>query len=319
MIDTLKRTILLAAALLLVTGCKKHNYSDIPAYLHLDKMDVVDKSGSGAPAGFFTSEIDAVQLIAYWEGDEAETILGTFQLPCTIPVMRNETITRLDVVPVIKQNGIAATRIEYPYFKYVYLTDVPLAADSTTNLGTQDSTGIWVLSTEYKPWRQWSASNTGSSDTLITVMAEEYFEKIQYSILFTSPMDRIVDNADVRTGTGSGMVHVTRDKDAIDFEIDKTIEVNDPTKNLYLEMDYRTDVKLSVGMRSSYRAGGTEDTQSAITLYETNGKWRKIYINLGRLWSQFNYNSTFHVVFSALNSDGVDGYVYLDNVKLLTI
>ena len=303
---------------LVLVACKKdeHKVSE-PAYLHLDRMDVVGRQDNTAIVneGFYTSNIDAVQLIAYWEGDAAETELGTFQLPCTVPVLSCDTITRLNIVPIVKQNGISATRIEYPYYEYITLENVPLKTDSITNLGEKDSTGLYALHTTYRPW---TTNLSSTSDTLVKVLAEEYFEAIQFSISFSDKVDRLTNSDLVRSGTGSGVVNVPDTVSMLEFEIEDEIICNDPTAYLYLEMDYKTDVMMSVGMRSSYRSGGTEDTQSAITLY-ASPEWKKIYINLGRLWAQFNHNANFHVVFAALNSEKTGGKIYLDNVKLLQL
>lgn len=322
----MKKTIILmvGVAATIVCGCKKEETTKVPGYLHLDKVEVVERADAGTPSptGFLTSDIDAVQLVAYWEGDEEETNLGTFQLPCTLPVLRDKTITRLRVTPVVKQNGIAATRIEYPYYEYIRLTDVPLATDSTTNLGAQDAEGKWTLSTTYRPWTVQQIVDgqiLTVSDTVVKVLAQEYFEAAQVTWIFFDTnrvVDRTVDPDLICTGTGSGIVDVPANKQTLDFEINNDIVCNDPTAYLYLEMNFKTDVRLSVGMRSAYYDGGTQSLQSAMTLYETQ-EWKKIYINLGRVWSQFNYHSTFRVVFTALNSEGKGGKVYLDNVKLL--
>ncbi|MBO4752599.1 MAG: hypothetical protein J5526_07650 [Bacteroidales bacterium] len=319
-----KSIILIAGVALIMCGCKKENEVKCPGYLHLDKIDVVERADAGAPSpvGFLSSDVDAVQITAFWEGDEDETNLGVYQLPCTLPVLRDKTITRLRLVPVVKQNGIAATRIEYPYYEYIRLTDVPLATDSTTNLGVQDADGKWTLSTTYRPWTVQQIVDgqiLSVSDTLVKVLAQEYFEASQVTWIFYDTnrvVDRTVDPAEICTGTGSGVVNVPADKQTLTFEINNDIVCNDPGAYLYLEMDFKTDVRLSVGMKSAYYSGGTQSLQSAMTLYETN-EWKKIYINLGRLWAQFNHNSKFRVVFTALNSEGTGGKVYLDNVKLL--
>lgn len=310
-----------AAALMLLCGCKKDTkiYSDIPAWLHLDRIEIVERADAVEPSpnGFLSSDIDAVQLVAFWTGDDEETNLGTFQLPCTLPVLRNDTISRLIVRPVVKQNGIAATRIEYPYYETVYLSGIPLVADSTTNIGVQDAGGQWVVSTSYRPWTEQRVVDGEvivTPDSLFKVLAQEYFEDTV--LIFDSKVQQSMAAEDVRTGTGSGVIVVGASASTVDFEINSDIICNDAGAYLYLEMDYKTDVRLSVGMKSAYHTGGNQSTQSAMTLYETS-QWKKIYINLGRLWSQFNHNPTFRVVFSALNSEGKGGKVYLDNVKLL--
>ena len=46
--------------------------------------------------------------------------------------------------------------------------------------------------------------------------------------------------------------------------------------------------------------------------------WQHLYINLGRTWSYFNHTPNFRISFSALNTDGIEGDIRFDNVRLLT-
>jgi hypothetical protein len=124
----------LAGLLLTVTtvSCNKFKGDvEVPAYLHLDRVDIVPQA-QNAPsveAGFYTHIIDAVQLVCWFEGDGAETNLGVFQLPFTVPVLRHGVAKYLRVVPVVKQNGIAGSRIAYPYYHTIELNDIKLAAE----------------------------------------------------------------------------------------------------------------------------------------------------------------------------------------------
>ena len=67
-----KSIILIAGVALIMCGCKKENEVKCPGYLHLDKIDVVERADAGAPSpvGFLSSDVDAVQITAFWEGDE---------------------------------------------------------------------------------------------------------------------------------------------------------------------------------------------------------------------------------------------------------
>ena len=63
---------------------------------------------------------------------------------------------------------------------------------------------------------------------------------------------------------------------------------------------------------------GTATSNSVMTLYP-NSQWQKIYINLGRTWRQFNYNTPITLFFQVANPDHKGGRVMLDNVKVITI
>ncbi|MBP5535681.1 MAG: hypothetical protein J6X62_02695 [Bacteroidales bacterium] len=293
------------AALLAVLACGCDRFDglqEVPAYLSVEGVRVVDDPQSSWSAlygeGFLaTQAIDAVQLSLYFENDTSEVVLGTYQLPCKVPVLRQGTVKRLVVTPVVKQNGIAATRIAYPYYNAVTLNDIRLVPDSTTALGTVTTT----------------------VNRFTEVAWHEFFEKIQMDVSLDSCVGRVTDRPDlVRTGTGSGVIHVGSGTAEVNFWSDTTIHVADPTSYLYLEMDYRTDFNMSVGIKSPTIAGGAEQTNSAMMLY-ANESWQKIYINLGKVWRYHGHYPDIRLFFTVFNSDGKEGDVYLDNMKLLVI
>lgn len=312
---TFKRNIFRLLLVMLVTvltfsGCKKFQGDvTIPAYLHLDRMEVVPQA-QNAPspeAGFYNSNIDAVQLICYFEGDDSETNLGTFQLPCTLPVLRHGTMKYLRAYPIVKQNGISSTRIYYFYYNYVELNNVKVAADSVTNLGSYNSaTDLWTLQTTYKTRSQMS------------VLTEDYFEPTTFSSHFDSTVVWITDDPEgACTGQGYGLVHVPDSVSTLDFHINDEFAI--PNSTVYLEMNYQTDVELQINMIGFEVSNNGAATSKGIMAINPNpGKgWQKIYINLTRTWSQFNYNTPFTIYFQAVNPDGIEADIKIDNVKIL--
>ncbi|MBR1793424.1 MAG: hypothetical protein IJ764_07295 [Bacteroidales bacterium] len=285
----------------------------VPAYLHIDSLSV-NQPAANAPstdAGWYTSDIDAVQLIAYFDGEKAETIFGTFELPCRVPILYEGTAQYVRVIPVVRQNGIAQTRIEYPYFCDTILKDITFTANKTTHIGQLDTaTGRYWLPIYYKPI------------SLMDVLVYDAFEPLATSIVFDTTTKGVawIQNDREHAQTGSGYLKVTTDSNAtsVEFPITTDMVINDPTKILYLEMDYHTDVHLRIGISSPYTSGGQRYTNWAITLYPRK-TYGKIYINLGKLWSQFNYYPNFSVIFSTLNTTGLGGDTYIDNLKIFTI
>lgn len=297
-----------------VFSCKKFDGDiTIPAYLHLDSLAVAQQS-VGAPstdAGWYTSDIESVQLVAYFAGDGAETNLGTFQLPCNVPVLRYGAIDYLRVVPVVKQNGISQTRIQYPYYADTTLRGLTLSQGATTYIGQHDAAAnrYW-MPIYYKPL------------SLITQLVYEPFEPLATSIVFDTSVSGVQwvddDQAGARTGSGYLKISTPAESNNINFAIKNKFTVSDPTKIVYLEMDYRTDVHLQIGMTSAYTGGGATSTTWAMTLYPRK-EWGKIYINLGKVWAQFNHHEEFSVVFATLNTSGNGGDTYIDNLKIITI
>lgn len=310
--------LLFAVGSLLSSGCKKFEGEvTVPAYLQLDRI-VVEEQPSGAPApnepGWYTYDINAAQLIAYFDGDAEETNLGTFELPCKIPVLHEGPIRYLTVVPVVKQNGISATRIQYPFFQTKDYEGLVLNPDKVTHVGRAD-----VISTADGNDTLWTVPVNYYGTSIIGEKFYENFELPKTDIGFDVAKVQWIanDEAGARSGKGYGKISTPAGTTTVDFEINPQIVMGN-NGFLYLEMDYKTDVQLRVGMRSALSDGDIEHTYWAIMLYPTHD-WTKIYINMGKLWSQFNYYRKFHVVFSTVDMEGHGGETCLDNVKLITM
>ena len=283
---------------------------EIPAYLHLDRIDIVPQA-QNAPSvepGFYTSIVDAVQLVCWFEGDESETNLGVYKMPFTIPVLRHGTAKYIRVVPVVKQNGIAGSRIAYPYYQVIQLDNVKLAPDSVTRLGRFDSVA-----------NQWYLRANYYSRDLIDILSEDYFEPTSFSINADSTVTWVRNDPDnACSGQGYGLIEVPDSATVVNISITTPYSPAN-TKILYLEMDYKTDLDLYINMLGfTLSTSGTATSNSVMTLYP-NSQWQKIYINLGRTWRQFNYNTPITLFFQVANPDHKGGRVMLDNVKVITI
>ena len=303
-------TALALLTLLTISSCNKFSGDvTVPAWLHIDGIDVVPQAVN-APSvepGFYSSLVDAVQLVAYFEGDDAETNIGTFQLPCTVPILQHGTMKYLNVVPCVKQNGVASTRIEYPYLETQRIEGLRLSSDSVTHIGTLDSTtGRYLVHTHYHTFPQ------------LAVLVEDYFEPTSFATHFDSTLTWVKnDSTGACTGQGYGTVHVADSQKIVYFYIPEEYTL-DKTKYLYLEMDYRADMMFEVYLTGFVSASSNASTMSVMRLY-ANRDWQKIYINLGKTWSQFNYNNPISISFAALNTEGIEGDIRIDNIKIITI
>ena len=314
MIFSKKTTLLMLSCVLTalcVNSCKRFQGEvEVPAYLHLDRIDIAPQSQNApsSEAGFYTSLIDAAQVICHFKGDPAETTLGVFQLPFTIPVLYQGAIEYVIIVPVVKQNGIAGTRIAYPYYQTIKLENVVVAADSITNLGSFDKdNNQWTLKGHYFPLSR------------MKVLVEDYFEPTAFSSIFDSNMTWVHDDPQgARTGQGYGCVTVPDSVLSYTFSIPANLSPA-VTDMLYLEMDYHTDLELYLNMLGFPGSSTGSLMSKAIMGLYPNTQWQKIYINLGRTWSQFSYNTPIPIFFQVANPDKKGGKVYLDNVKIITI
>jgi len=294
--------IIIMGALLVLSSCDRYEGDQrVPAYLSIDAFDVLSSDDwSTQESGFFTSEIDAVYVELYVEGDTAYTSLGTFTLPCTIPVLRQGDISKVVIQPVVRQNGLRGTRMYYPFYETITKEHVQLTPDSVTGLGT--------LHTHYLP------------PSRVKVLWKEFFEPGPSEVSLDTSVLRLSYVTDtVCSGYGCGVIRVADSVDIVGFWTDTTYTLSDHTAALYLEMDYWSDYDFEVGLYGPAVMGGADQFTSHMTIFGNKEKgWQKIYINIGSTWSQLGYISDdLRIRFHAFNKDGVAGNVYLDNMKLI--
>ncbi len=293
---------LFVSVLLMLTSCDRYDGDQrVPAYLTIEAFDVQSSDAwSSQEAGFFSSEIDAVYVELYVEGDTAYTALGTFTLPCTIPVLRQGDISRIVVQPVVRQNGLRGTRMYYSFYETITKEHVRLTPDSVTSLGT--------LHTHYLP------------PSRVKVLWQEFFEPGPSEVSLDSSVVRLSYVTDtVLNGYGCGAIRVKDTIDVVAFWTDTTYTLSDHTASLYLEMDYWSDYDFEVGLYGPVVFGGADQFTPHMTVFGNKEKgWQKIYINIGSTWSQLRYVSDdIRIRFHVFNKDGVAGNVYLDNMKLI--
>ena len=305
------RILLLAAlTMLTISSCKKFQGDvTIPAYIHLDRVDIVPQSHN-APSlqtGFYSSDIDAVYVVAYAEGSMKEDTLGTFQLPFTVPVLHYGDYKYIRLYPVIKIDGVSGLRTYYTALLPIELNNVHLAADSVTNLGRYDA-----------DLQQYYVEGNYKTRDVMQVLMEDYFEPTDFSTNFDSNLVWVADDpAGACTGKGYGRIHLA------DTDATATVTINrefspSSANALYLELDYKSDVSFYIHMLGyQTNASGNTTSNSVMCLYPS-AKWQKMYIMLGRTWSQFYYNVPIALYLQAVNVDGRGGDVLLDNVKLIS-
>ena len=306
---------LLTAAVILLTmsSCKKFSGEvTVPAYIHIDRIDVVRQSHN-APSneeGFYTSDIDVVELVCYFEGDASETRLGAYELPCTVPVLRHGKMKYLTVNAAVKQDGVSGTHIAYPFYQPIQLENVDLVADDTVFLGTYDEArGDYRLTTSYY-----------SKGSRLKVLAECFFEPTSFATCFDSNVVWVMgDPAGACTGQGYGKIHVPDTAKIFTFGFTDSTEF-DPANSriLYMELEYKTDFPLFIHMLGFSTTQNSTITSKSVMCINPKKQWNKMYVNLGRTWSQFNFRTPIALYFQVVNEEGIEGDILIDNIKVIT-
>jgi hypothetical protein len=294
----MRNLVFLVLSCLLVTACSEDEDFVPPAFLHIDAVEIVPPSSNAITLdpGFYTSEVTAVYAVAHYPDARNLDTLGLFHLPFTVPVLHSGDVDYLELYPAVKQSGVSGSLPYYTFYKPIRLKNLTLTTGDTLRLGT--------LSTTY-------------GITLSDVLMYEFFEPTEGSLLFDSVDWVKHDPSGACTGEGYATVHVPDSMLYVPFAIKRDFYVSDPSRIVYLELDTRSTLPFEVYMHSYYTTGGSIDMQRVMVVNPSD-HWQHMYINLGRTWSWFNHNPQFQISFAALNYDGVEGDIRIDNVKLIT-
>jgi hypothetical protein len=276
-------SLLFSFFLLSAVSCKKNDL--VPSYIHIDqitfqKNEAIDKSNS-------TKITDAWVYVD-------DNLIGIFELPATFPVLASGSHT-ISVKAGIKLNGIAMSRGYYPFYTTYY---------TTINLEAEKIDTIRPVVSYFPDKIQW----------------KEDFEDAGISIVKYNTSDTSIIKttlpADAFEGSFSGVANLTESKPYVLCVSDSTIDIPQTQSAVFLELNYKTDTYLQIGMFAK-TALGTSDKIPAITLNPTS-EWKKIYINLTPAVNQTNNVEGFKVFFEAIkDANYATQNIYIDNVKLL--
>lgn len=280
-----------------LSSCNKEDLVAItPAYVIIDSVFVETT---------FTAEGTASHRITTVWVEVNGVAQGVYELPATFPVTASGS-TRIRIDAGINENGTSSTRSIYPFYAH-YETTLELSPLDTVLYRKPDGS---LPSVKYFP-----------SAEIITI---EDFEGIGLNLEISPNSDtsifRITDpdllynwNNEPNTAIGAGYLP---DRNTI-FEVrsgdDYPIPQGGP---VFLEMNYKTDVPIVVGMYINSLSIGTVQARTAqINPSET---WKKIYISLYSEVNGYPNPLDFKIFVGALNLEGNGTKtLYIDNLKLV--
>lgn len=281
---------------LVLTGCEALNPAEqIPAYIRIP-----------APYGFFSNRLSqgtANQRITDAWVYVDEKMVGVFELPATFPVLATGN-HKVRVAAGIKQNGISATRVAYPFF-----TDTTFSVNLSPN-----------QTTELKPLARYAG--------ISRFKWLEDFESNDFTLERSgqSQVDPQLSNLPTEPSEGLYCGKILLPPGTMRFECVSKQSYDLPKGGayVYLELDYRINHPMVVGV---YAFSGTSSAQfPVITLNPTvdaNGNliWKKTYIYLTPDVSPNAAASSFKVFFGSQKNaadESMQGVFYLDNIKVIS-
>jgi hypothetical protein len=219
---------------------------------------------------------------------------GTYQLPAKIPMLNTGQHT-ITILPGIRNNGIKANPIPYAFAqRYEKILNLSAAKVDTIRPVTRYT-----------------------NDTNIKMI--ENFEAGSH--LFNSHRDQ---NVTLLITTEAGGLEGKAGKIVLDQTNKVMIKSTSsrytfPTdaQNIYIELNYKTDVPLSVGFTGFKQASGSAGEDNFPVVLYPKKEWNKTYINITNE-VKASKSIEFQVTMGALLPDTLTtGTIWFDNIKLL--
>jgi hypothetical protein len=220
---------------------------------------------------------------------------GVHDLPLTTPILSfgEHTVT---IAAGIKRNGIAARRVDYPFYTR-FKTDVNFSPLDTVKMDPVATyyTGLTVFTEDFEdPGLKFTPSQQSDTSIVITKNPSDVFEK-----------------------TGSG--YIRTDSSDVFFFVQTNEEFELPIGNpIFLELNYKTDEDFQVGIIAK-QSGNTFPVRSSFikhTLTDTGEKvWKKIYLDLSPAVNQ-NPSAVYEIYISG-QSTAIGQEFFFDNIKLV--
>ena len=281
--------IALLCSLLFLTTCENEPAPAV-AYLEVTELLVAAKSDEGT---------SSAKLNTLWVEQNGQQI-GAFSPPCRIPVYAGENQT-LRFIPGISLNGVYSQRNQYEMLK-------PIEKSWTFEEASTRVISPEVLTFEYNP--------------IYSLMVIEDFDGIglNYNKTIQSDTSLLITSDSSEVFSHPGELPNKSGKFVLppvslgEFKTLQAFELPKYGANVWLEVNYKTDVALTFGITAN------EILQSAktpvVTLFP-NEEWNKVYINLVTEVSGYPNALDYNLFFGSINTTDDTATVLIDNIKLL--
>lgn len=282
---------ILLSLVCLFSACNLINPEErLPAYIYLQPFDFrLTNSNQGS---------NHQKITEAWLMVNGE-FLGVYNLPSAIPILKEGNVEiRIDAG--IKDNGISTLPEIYPFF-LPYLSNTTLLPLQTDTL---------LPTTTYRQ--------------NITFAFIENFEgdfQLFTDDLDGDPLTKIdFDTEEVFEGRRSGRITLTSDNRVVQVatRIDQKYKgLLDKGAFVYLELTYKTDVELGIGLIGHYN----DSSKPAERLFEPillpREDWNKVYLNFSETAFVLRADE-YQVAFVAVLPPNMEsGSIWLDNIKLV--
>ena len=260
--------------ILIFLACEKQESEGIPAYLEIEQINLNNQNETHNISDAWVYINDQLQ--------------GVYELPAKFPVLESGTQT-VRVRAGIKDNGIASSRIPYPFYGS-YIEEVNFIENekiTVTPTVEYQNLNPNYLNEDFE-------DNSTQVDT--TLQSEVDFTKI--------------------TEFGNSYLYASLTDSFFTFQVstDAIEDLPQAGAPVYLELDYKCNTTFLVGVYVNYPLVVRKD----LLFINPKEDWNKIYINLtGTISESINAPSFSIFVEMMRDFDQTENEIYLDNFKIV--
>ncbi len=273
---------------LFLSSCNVINPAEkTPTYVRVDSFQFIN--AAPAKTGSISHKITSV-----WAFFNNQPI-GVFDLPATIPVLADEP-GQILIVPGINLSGFTSYQTRYDFYTADTFSFSPAPGQVLQHNFITKYADIARF-----PWIE--NFDVGSP-----------FIKVDEFNLQDTGMTKTTDASKIFEGSGAGYIQLTSSKPSSE-SINNTDIVITRGQAAYLEINYKCSVDFTVGLQTTLSSGLIQ-YEYIVGLKATN-TWNKVYIGLKDFMDTYNTLKYRVMVKATLPSGQSDGYVLLDNFKIV--
>lgn len=288
----LKRVCFFSTLVLLFFACGKD--VPVPAYITVNKFTVLENTEAVNEQGELNNNFTDAWV--YIDGD----LKGVFELPVTLPIGQ-EGQKKITVIAGVRNNGISATKVRYPFVQN-YEVNVTLSPKDTTIINPTTSyypnLSFWIEDFE--------------DPTSVSI------EESGYSLAHLTTID---DPAILKYGAYFGLVNLSVQDSLWQALTSQELSLS-AGSDVYLEIDYYATNNVLTGLTAFNVPAQTVSPNPYIQLNAEDGttvKWKKIYIDLHEI-VDYEANATyFKIALSAVLPVDLkeSAMICIDNIKVI--
>ena len=258
---------------LFLSSCDNENINEVPIYIKIDSI-LLEENTSQNISDVWIYIDDILQ--------------GVYELPIEIPLLV-EGKHKLRIKAGIRENGISATRIPFPFYTSYIIEEQNFTVEENITLNP--------------------VFNYIDNITVI----KENFEGIGVNLESTLISDTTINLINAPNNNyGEGILNDS----LITFEV-ATDEFNiDQLGPVFLELDYKSNTQFLVGIYANFPQSLV--LQKDIIWITPKDEWNKIYINLTSTIQESNQAESFKVFIGMKRDFTKDtNWVNLDNITII--